>query len=226
MNRILLVEDDALIAETLVFALERESFVVTWKTTGAGALQHFETQGADLVLLDIGLPDMNGFDVLRALRKVSEAPVIFTTARDEEIDKVLGLELGADDYVTKPLSPRELVARVNANLKRMRPTASTAASPQTDSAFVFDSRQMQISLHSQVLNLTNAELKLLQHFINAPKQVFSREQLIAAVWNDAYVVDNRTIDTHIKTLRAKLREVDESRDYIKTHRGMGYSLDI
>ena len=233
MKNILLVEDDALIADTLIFALEREAFAVQWKSKGTDAINHFDEHGADLILLDIGLPDMNGFDVLRAIRERSQVPVIFTTARDEEIDKVLGLELGADDYVTKPLSPRELVARVKANLKRVVPLQAAESAPTENSqssVFSIDLRQMHITLHNSVLSLTAAEFKLLQYFIDSPRQVFSREQLINAVWDNSYVVDTRTIDTHIKSLRAKLREVDTDTsidaDYIKTHRGLGYSLDI
>lgn len=235
MKNILLVEDDALIADTLVFALEQEAFTVQWKSKGTDAINHFDEQGADLILLDIGLPDMNGFDVLRAIRERSQVPVIFTTARDEEIDKVLGLELGADDYVTKPLSPRELVARVKANLKRVTPTQiaqSTSNESVQKSVFSIDLRLMEITLHDSVLALTVAEFKLLQYFIDSPRQVFSREQLISAVWDNSYVVDSRTIDTHIKSLRAKLRDVgveiegNGNADYIKTHRGLGYSLDI
>ena len=235
MKNILLVEDDALIAETLIFALEQEAFTVQWKSKGSDAIRHFDEQGADLILLDIGLPDMNGFDVLRAIRERSQVPVIFTTARDEEIDKVLGLELGADDYVTKPLSPRELVARVKANLKRVNPEQTATPIPATplesknsqSSVFSIDLRQMQITLHDTVLSLTAAEFKLLQYFIDSPRQVFSREQIISAVWDNSYVVDTRTIDTHIKSLRAKLRDAEAGNaDYIKTHRGLGYSLDI
>ncbi|MBT7410103.1 MAG: two-component system response regulator CreB [Methylococcales bacterium] len=224
MKQILIVEDDIVIAETIGYALEKNSFAVANVSTGEGALSHLQNNKMDLVLLDIGLPDMNGFEVLKSIRQTSEIPVIFITARDDEIDKVLGLELGADDYVTKPLSPRELVARVNANLKRVTQSSVPASKPL--SLFDINEKYMQITFDGTELSLTKAEYNLLAYLIHRPKQVFSRDQLLTAIWNESYLADERTIDTHIKSLRAKLKVVNSGQETIKTHRGLGYSLSM
>jgi two-component system, OmpR family, catabolic regulation response regulator CreB len=227
MKHILIIEDDPIIAETIAYALEQNTFQVTCKSTGQEGLDCFikslGNNPIDLVLLDIGLPDINGFDVLKQIRQISQIPVIFTTARGEEIDKVLGLELGADDYVTKPLSTRELVARINANLKHI---AAVVIPPKTNSIFQIDEQLMQITFEGNVLILTKAEYNLLAYFINKPKQIFSRDQLLTAVWNDSYIADERTIDTHIKSLRSKLSGINKNQDYISTHRGLGYSFKL
>lgn len=225
MKQILIIEDDAVIAETIAYALEQNTFQVTFKITGQEGLDCFRAcldhNPIDLILLDIGLPDINGFDVLKQIRKISQVPVIFTTARGDEIDKVLGLELGADDYVTKPLSPRELVARVNANLKRVSPVMVT---PIKNSTFQINEQLMQVTFEDNILALTKAEYNLLAYFIHNPKQIFSRDQLLSAIWDDRYIADERTIDTHIKSLRSKLNTINKNQDHISTHRGIGYSF--
>lgn len=223
MKQILIIEDDPIIAETIAYALEQNAFQVTCIATGQEGLDYLSNTPTDLVLLDIGLPDINGFDVLKQIRLNSQVPVIFTTARGDEIDKVLGLELGADDYVTKPLSPRELVARVNANLKRV---TAAIAEPIKSSTFQVNGKLMQIKFESVMLSLTKAEYNLLAFLIKNPQQIFSRDQLLTAIWDETYVADERTIDTHIKSLRSKLNMINVNQEYILTHRGLGYSFTI
>ncbi|MFP6776059.1 MAG: response regulator [PS1 clade bacterium] len=223
MNNILIVEDERVTAESIVFALESDSFSAHWLTSGREALSYIESSEVDLVLLDIGLPDISGFDVLRKIRKNSNVPVIIITARDDDADIVLGLEgLGADDYVTKPLSPRVLVARVRAQLRHTEPEPIT----NVNELFSIDENLQQISLKGSVLNLTLAESKILQHLINNPNRVHTRDHLIGVIWDRPVGADTRTIDTHIASIRSSINEVDIENDYIKTHRGLGYSLII
>ncbi len=176
----------------------------------------------DCVLLDIGLPDMNGFEVLKNLRQFSQVPVLFLTARSEEIDRILGLEMGADDYIVKPFSPREVATRIKVVLRRARPTPVLPVS----GGFELKAENAEICLNGQTLTLTKAEYLLLKTLLGQPKRVFSRAQLIAAIWDENHPSDERAIDTHIKTLRAKLREIDADKSYIHTHRGLGYSLRL
>ena len=227
MPHILIVEDEAAIADTLLYALQAEGFTTTWLSLAGEALQRLREEAFDLVVLDVGLPDISGFEACRQLRRFSEVPVIFLTARDAEIDRVVGLEIGADDYVVKPFSPRELAARVKALLRRaggnghaLGPTASAAP------LFHDDEAGQRISLRGQPLPLTRREYRLLAHLLRGAGRIHSREALLAAAWGDDSESTDRTVDTHIKTLRAKLREVDPGREYISTHRGMGYCLDI
>jgi two-component system catabolic regulation response regulator CreB len=175
-------------------------------------------------VLDVGLPDMTGFDVCRALRTVSDVPVIFLTARDAEIDRVLGLELGADDYVVKPFSPRELVARVRARLRRHEQAAQ--ARWRRIDAFEIDREGRRVRYHGRLLELTRYEYGVLEALLARPDAVVSRAQLMDRVWAQAPDSSDRTVDTHIKTLRAKLRAATGADDDpIRTHRGLGYSLD-
>lgn len=222
MPHILIVEDEAAIADTLIFALHGEGFTSTWLTLGQEALALQARSPADLLILDVGLPDISGFEVCKRLRRISEVPVIFLTARSEEIDRVVGLEIGADDYVVKPFSPREVAARVKAILKRMAPREVPAASPG-NGPFQLDSERVQIHYHGQLLSLTRHEFRLLQQLLAQPERVFSREQLLDGLGVAADVGYERTIDSHIKSLRAKLRQVAASAEPIQTHRGLGYS---
>ena len=178
------------------------------------------------MVLDVGLPDMSGYDVCRALRVVSEVPVIFLTARQGELDRVLGLELGADDYVVKPFSPRELVARVRARLRRK--TQAAPARWQCIDAFELDRPGRRIRYRGQLLDLTRYEYGVLEALLARPGAVLSRAQLMDQVWADAVDSSDRTVDTHIKTLRAKLQAAagESGGDPIRTHRGIGYSLDV
>ncbi|MEO6994350.1 MAG: two-component system response regulator CreB [Lacunisphaera sp.] len=230
---ILVVEDEAAIAETITYALQTEGFIPVWKTTGAEALAVAAAQPIALVVLDVGLPDMSGFDVCRELQRVGRVPVIFLTARSSEVDKIVGLELGADDYVAKPFSPRELSARVRAVLRRTReenpPSAVSAFTapknaPARLAVWAHDVARCRISYREVPLDLTRNEYRLLAALIVAPGRVFNRDQLMTAAWDDPGASLDRTVDAHIKTLRAKLRTAAPAHDPIVTHRGLGYSL--
>jgi len=220
--RILLLEDDPAIAQTVSFALEREGFMVEHKSWLHEARSSLAASPPDLALLDLGLPDGNGLDLCRELRQQGgRLPLMILSARAEEWDRVLGLELGADDYLAKPFSPRELVARVRALLRRAGP----AASPQAQ-GFVIEPDGLQVRFRGQVLPLTRRELGLLRHLLAAPSRIHSREALLDAVWGQSADSLDRTVDTHIKTLRAKLRVAAPELDPIRTHRGMGYSIEL
>lgn len=220
-NRILLVEDEPAIADTLIYALSSEGYHPEHTTLAREALRRLRTEDFALAILDIGLPDGNGFELCRELRRFSDIPVIFLTARHGEIDRIVGLEIGADDYVTKPFSPREVAARVRVILRRARPESAnnTAATP-----FKIDERAGRIWFCGQLLELTRYEYLLLKLLIEHPERIFSREQLLDKVWTEPTAVFDRTVDTHIKTLRAKLRAVEPTLDPIRTHRGLGYCL--
>lgn len=229
-----LVEDELAIAQTLQFALQREGWQVRHFTLGQDLLQSWQNQQtADLLILDVGLPDLSGFEVCRQIRKFSDVPVLFLSARSDEVDRIVGLEIGADDYISKPFSVREVVARVQANLRRasltsqMKALASSVSNPQgaNDSDwFIHHAEQMRISFRGVSLSLTRYEYLLLQTLLEKPAVVFSRQQLMDTIWRDALETSDRTVDTHIKSLRAKLRQVDAQLDPIKTLRGLGYSL--
>lgn len=220
MPHILIVEDEAAIADTLIFALQGEGFSTTWLNLGAAALEHQRQTPADLIILDIGLPDISGFETCKQLRRFTEVPVLFLSARDAEIDRVVGLEIGADDYVVKPFSPREVAARVKAILKRMSPRLT----PETGSTlFHIDAERVQIGYRGQPLSLTRHEFRLLQCLLEQPGRVFSREQLLDALGVAADAGYERSIDSHIKSVRAKLRLVRAEAEPIQTHRGLGYS---
>ena len=223
-QNILVVEDEAAIAETITYALQTEGFVPVWKTTGREALAVLGAQPVALVVLDVGLPDMSGLDVCRELRKRHAVPVIFLTARSSEIDKIVGLELGADDYLAKPFSPRELTARIRAVLRRSGGNGAGAAATAAPAGWLHDEAKCRISCRGKVLDLTRNEYRLLAALLAAPGRVFSREQLMTAAWDDPGASLDRTVDAHIKTLRAKLRDAAPDDELIVTHRGLGYSL--
>jgi two-component system catabolic regulation response regulator CreB len=218
---ILVVEDEAAIAETIIYALQTEGFAPVWKTTGRDALQAIREQPVALVVLDVGLPDMSGLDVCRELRRSHAVPVIFLTARSSEVDKIVGLELGADDYLAKPFSPRELTARIRAVLRRSNGTPAAGTAP---GGWTHDEAKCRISFRGKALDLTRNEYRLLGALLAAPGRVFNRDQLMTAAWDDPGAALDRTVDAHIKTLRAKLREAAPEADPIVTHRGLGYSL--
>ena len=234
-TRLLLLEDDPAIARTVAYALERDGLTVTHSLLVHDARQQLQRTRFDLLVLDVGLPDGSGLDLLRDVRHApptAALPVLMLSAHGEEIDRVLGLELGADDYLTKPFSPRELAARVKALLRRAGHGNgngnSHPAAPATSAAALFhdDEAGQRISLRGQALPLTRREYRLLSHLLRGAGRIHSRDALLAAAWGDDSESTDRTVDTHIKTLRAKLREVDPAREYISTHRGMGYCLDI
>lgn len=234
-KHILLVEDDPAIAEPLQYALSRENWQVVWHMTAQGALSSLQQQAFDFIILDVGLPDMSGFDLCRQLRQTWPTPLLFLTARNDEVERIIGLEIGADDYCAKPFSPREIISRIKAIWRRTESVAAVV--PQTHSpaptasdspriawgAWVFDGLTCQASYHSQALQLTRYELRLLEVFLQHPERVFSRAQLMQQVWEHPDHSLERTIDSHIKTLRQKLRNIHPD-DPIMTHRGLGYSL--
>jgi two-component system catabolic regulation response regulator CreB len=219
VHQILVVEDEVAIADTLLYALTGEGFAARRVAVAAEALDLLRAGGVDLVILDVGLPDMTGFEACKQLRRFSNVPVMFLTARAEEVDRVVGLEIGADDYVVKPFSPREVVARVRAILKRSNGNGTAP----TDVEFHVDVERLQIHYSGQLLKLTALEFRLLQQLLAFPERVQSREMLLTAVGVAADAGYERNIDTHIKALRAKLRDVEPEREPIQTHRGFGYS---
>ena len=219
MQHILIVEDDKTIAESIAFILEQDSFSCQWFDNGRDALDYVENNAVDLMLLDVGLPDMSGFDVLRKVRIKSDIPVVIISARDDESDQVLALEgLGANGYITKPFSPRLVVAHVRSQLRRDR----TGKNPK--SKFSINQAMQKILFHNQELTLTQTEFKILSHLIKHPNQVHSRDYLMNNIWDRPHGSDEKTINTHIKSIRKRLHEIDEINDPIETHRGIGYSL--
>jgi two-component system catabolic regulation response regulator CreB len=224
MPRVLIVEDEPTIAEPLVYALTRDGFDVETVALGQLALARLQSAPAvDLLVLDVGLPDVSGFEVCKSLRRESELPVLFLTARGEEIDRVVGLEIGADDYVVKPFSPREVVARIKAILKRRgsppQPNGSTAVC-------AIDRERATVALRGQQVPLTRYEFLLLTLLAERPGRVYTRDDIMQALWPAASGSMDRTVDTHVKTLRAKFREIDPAMDPVRTHRGLGYSYAL
>ena len=223
--KILVVEDEKEIADTLNYVLSNENFEPIWVATAEQALAKLKANKVALAILDVGLPDITGFELLKSIRKSgSDIPVIFLTARAEEIDRIVGLELGADDYVCKPFSPREVVTRVKVILKR----ASNTLSEDKPAAESFYHKQDQrvICFEDKSLDLTRAEYQLMVTFLSQPSRVFSRRQLIDSIWSSNHPSDDRAVDTHIKTLRAKLKPYNPHKDFIITHRGFGYSFEL
>jgi two-component system, OmpR family, catabolic regulation response regulator CreB len=230
--RILIVEDEPAIADTLVYALKTEGFMPEWCATGRDGLAALAANPFALVVLDVGLPDGSGFDVCKQIRLRSAVPVLFLTARNTELDRVLGLELGGDDYLAKPFSPRELTARVKAILRRTNGGGVAGTSPPLDEKarvrktgeFEVDEERCAIRFRGAPLELTRYEYRLLKALAEKPGRVFSREQLMSAAWEDPGASLDRTVDAHIKTLRAKLHAIAPDAQPIQTHRGLGYSL--
>jgi len=218
-QHMLIVEDELAIAETLIYAFKEAGFTTTHKLLGGEAITETNSKPIDFVILDVGLPDMTGFEVCKQIRKTSNVPILFLTARNHEIDRIVGLEIGADDYVTKPFSPREVVARVKTILRRTEliPIKQT-------SQFSVDEVANRIQYCGHYLELTRYEFLLLKTLVNQPQRVYSRDQLMDIVWANAENTLERTVDAHVKTLRAKLRQIDAASKAIVTHRGMGYSL--
>lgn len=226
-DTVLLIEDEAAIADTLIYALKTEGFRVIWRRLAGEAMASLEEEGADLVLLDIGLPDGNGFDLCRDIRRQRTVPVIFLTARKEEIDRVVGLEIGGDDYVTKPFSPREVTARVKAVLRRARPgLVPDDGADGTQGPFTVDDAGKRIAYRGQWLELSRYEYRILHALVSHPERVLSRAQLMDHAWEEPEASFDRAVDTHIKTLRSKLRQIDPECQSIRTHRGMGYSVTL
>jgi two-component system catabolic regulation response regulator CreB len=221
---ILVVEDEPAIADTIVYALESEGFRCQRLEVGAGVVELLDRQPVALVVLDIGLPDMSGIEVCRRLRQRHDVPVIFLTARGSEVDRVVGLELGADDYVTKPFSPRELAARTKAVLRRALHGSGPPSPNPANTVFALDEEKRQISYFGKPLDLARYEYRLLAVLLKRPGRVYSRDELLDLVWDEPEASLDRTVDAHVKNRRAKLREIRPDLDPIATHRGMGYSL--
>ncbi len=224
MPTILVAEDEPAIADAVLYALRSEGLEAQHCLLGREVAPRVRAGGVDVVVLDVGLPDVSGFDVCRELRGFSEVPVIFLTARNDEVDRVLGLELGADDYVAKPFSPRELVARVRARLRRRTPV-ETSAGWAAHGEFAIDRDGHRVRFRERMLDLTRYEYALLAALLQRPGAILSRAQLMDRGWDSDADSADRTVDTHVKTLRAKLRAAGADPDPIRTHRGIGYSLD-
>ncbi len=225
--KILIVEDEPGIADTIQYALRTDGFEPAWCATGEEALARAKESAPALVILDVGLPDASGFEIFKRLRETSDVPVVFLTARSDEIDRVVGLELGADDYIAKPFSPRELVARVRSILRRsQRATTATtaAATPSSTSPIVVDEGRMQVRYYGRALELSRYEFGLLRTLASRPGHVFTREALLDRVWGDDSDSMDRTVDAHVKTLRAKMKAIAPMHDPIRTLRGSGYAL--
>ncbi|HEX5034593.1 MAG TPA: two-component system response regulator CreB, partial [bacterium] len=203
MSKILILEDESSIADNIRYALEAEGFQTEWRSTLGEGRQSLRAGGIDLLILDVGLPDGNGFDFCRELRKTETLPVIFLTARSDEIDRVVGLELGADDYVVKPFSPRELAARVKSLLRRSAGmVAGAAPAKPAKTPFEIDAERLKIRYFGEILPLSRYEYRLLQVLIERPGRVLSRDQLMDLAWEEPEASLDRTVDAHIKSLRA------------------------
>lgn len=223
---ILVVEDEPAIADNIAFALGTEGFTPLVCSTGGEALNALKNEKVGLVILDLGLPDVSGFDLLKEIRSQTPIPVIVVTARSEEVDRVVGLEMGADDYVVKPFSPRELTARVRAVLRRTEAKGMTQPEDSLSNSipFALDEERQRITYHDQPLELTRYEYRLLRALVLSPGRVYSRRQLMEKAWEEPDMSLERTVDAHIRTVRQKLRDVRPETDPIETHRGVGYSL--
>jgi two-component system, OmpR family, response regulator RegX3 len=225
MTRVLIVEDEESFADPLAFLLRKEGFTTAVAATGHDALVEFDRNGADIVLLDLMLPGMSGTDVCRALRTRSAVPVIMVTARDSEIDKVLGLELGADDYVTKPYSARELIARVRAVLRRGGEGGAEADGVLAAGPVRMDVERHVVSVNGTAVALPLKEFDLLEYLLRNVGRVLTRGQLIDRVWGADYVGDTKTLDVHVKRLRAKVEADPGAPKHLVTVRGLGYKFE-
>ncbi len=223
-GRVLVVDDDTALSEMLGIVLSNEGFEPVFCANGDDALAVFRDKRPDLVLLDLMLPELSGMEVARILRRESDVPILMLTARGSEIDKVVGLELGADDYIAKPFSPRELVARVRTVLRRVQRSVPNAVAATSVAGFDIDDERKTIRLHGRALDLSRTEYRLLKVLIERPGRVFSRDELMERAWDDPASAFDRTVDAHVKALRAKLRDAAPDDDPIVTHRGLGYSL--
>jgi two-component system, OmpR family, response regulator RegX3 len=226
VSRVLVVEDEDSFSDALSYMLRKEGFEVSVATTGPQALTEFDRTGADIVLLDLNLPEMSGTDVCRNLRTRSHVPIIMVTARDAEIDKVVGLEIGADDYVTKPYSPRELVARIRAVLRRNAAEVVEAAAPTLSAGPVrMDVERHVVSVGGETVPLPLKEFELLELLLRNAGRVLTRGQLIDRVWGADYVGDTKTLDVHVKRLRSKIEPEPSAPRYLITVRGLGYKFE-
>lgn len=222
--RILIADDEPNIREVIGFALERAGMTTIAARNGAETLVELRRGKVDLIVLDIGMPEMDGLEVCRQVRKTSEVPILFLSARDEEIDRVLGLEIGGDDYVTKPFSPRELVARVNAILKRTQ-KSGPGGKALVQGPLALDPNRHSVVLGGKTLDLTGREFAILEALMVRPEMVFGREALMTAAYGPGTYVADRTIDSHVRNIRAKFAEIGCS-DAIATVHGVGFKLGL
>jgi two-component system response regulator RegX3 len=225
VTRILVVEDEESYSDALAYLLRKEGYDVSVAATGPDALAEFDRTGADIVLLDLMLPGLPGTEVCRRIRQTSNVPVIMVSAKDDEVDKVVGLELGADDYVTKPYSPRELVARIRAVLRRgvepdLAPLVLEAGPIR------MDVERHQVTVRGVDQRLPLKEFELLEFFLRNPGRVLTRGQLIDRIWGANYVGDTKTLDVHVKRLRTKLEADPSEPSHLVTVRGLGYKLEV
>jgi two-component system response regulator RegX3 len=222
---VLVVEDEESYSDALAYMLRKEGFDVSIASTGPDALAEFERAGADIVLLDLMLPGLPGNEVCRRIRQVSSVPVIMVSAKDGEVDKVVGLELGADDYVTKPYSPRELVARIRAVLRRGSEQELLPATLECGQVRMDVERHL-VTVHGREVRMPLKEFELLEMFLRNAGRVLTRGQLIDRVWGSDYVGDTKTLDVHVKRLRAKIEPDPGFPRYLVTVRGLGYKYDV
>ena len=227
MTKILIVEDEASFSEALAFLLGKEGFEVTVAEDGQQAVDKFAKEGADLILLDLMIPIISGIEVCRIIRTTSQVPIIMLTAKDAEIDKVVGLELGADDYVTKPYSSRELIARIKAVLRRgiIDESIDGESGVHTVAGIKLDTGKHQVTINGEVVALPLKEFELLEFLMRNAGRVLTRSQLIDRVWGGDYYGDTKTLDVHIKRLRAKIEADPANPVLIQTIRGLGYKLE-
>jgi two-component system response regulator RegX3 len=225
VTRVLVVEDEESYSDALAYVLRKEGFEVSVAGTGPDALTEFARTGADIVLLDLMLPGLPGTEVCRQIRTTSNVPVIMVSAKDAEVDKVVGLELGADDYVTKPYSPRELVARIRAVLRRGQDAVELAPATLESGPVRMDVERHVVTVHGDDTRLPLKEFELLEMFLRNPGRVLTRGQLIDRVWGSDYVGDTKTLDVHVKRLRAKIEEDPAAPSVLVTVRGLGYKLE-
>lgn len=226
MAKVLVVEDEQSLREALVFFLEKEGHQVSVAVDGEEAIRVFENESPDIILLDLMLPKMDGNQVCKQIRQSSNVPIIMLTAKDSEIDKIVGLEIGADDYITKPYSTRELLARIKAVLRRQVEPPLNAESVLVAGALRLDSDRHVVTLNGNPLTLPLKEFELLELLMENVNRVLTRGQIIDRVWGSNYFGDTKTLDVHIKRLRSKVEEDPARPIYIQTVRGLGYKLEV
>ena len=222
-KQILVADDDQHIREVISFALEKAGMRVTLAEDGRQALEQFRAQAIDLIVLDINMPEFDGLEVCREIRKTSDIPILFLSSRDDEIDRILGLEIGGDDYVTKPFSPRELVARINVILKRTQNSNKPESSLQHGKLLIYP-EQHTATWNGSAISLTATEFAMLQLFVRSPNRVFSRDNIMDGAYNNIYISD-RTIDSHIRHIRQKFADLG-CETVIETVHGVGYKLAL
>ena len=223
MKHVLIVEDEKKLADIMIAYLNKEQFTVTHYESGSGVSDWVKNNQPNIILLDLMLPDVNGKDLCKEIRQFSMVPIIMVTAMIDEIDRLIGLELGADDYVCKPFSPKEVVARVKAVLRRSEGGFNQG---EIYDAFEVNDETYSIKLHGDRLDLTPVEFRLLKMFIQSPGRVFNRDQILDNIFEDGRIVLDRTVDTHVKNLRHKLKTASPEHDYVRSVYGIGYSFEI